>query len=606
MTRSRRALVLSVCLLAAGAFATPAQAAPARAAAGEGAAASAPTTSRFVPLAPARVLDTRDGTGTARGVVPPKGSVVLQVTGRDGVPASGVTAVVLNVTLTASTGSGFVQVYPTGRAAEGASSNLNVQGVGRTVPVLVVAPVGDGGRVTLYTHGGGHLLADLQGYFVTSGETAAGRYRPLTPARVLDTRTGEGVPSGAKGALVKGSALTLQLTGRGGVPSSGVSAVALNVTSTGSRSGGFVQVVPSAGGTAAGASSNLNHTAGQTVANLVVVPVGDSGAVDVYSSSGTHVLADVAGWFTDDTTAPSGTGLFVPVAPTRLVDTRSGSRPVDGARVAVAPLGQAGIPSSGVSSVVLNVTATLPAAGGFVQVLPEGQGTVGSSSNLNLERPGQTIANAALATLGDGGRVTLYTLHAAHLLADVAGWFTSGDAGSGPVPAELAGLRVAPRTADAYDPAAWPSLDADGDCQDTATEVLLARSVYDATLSDDGCAVTQGLWKDAWTGANLFAGDTAAVEPAVSFQNATVSGAAGWDAARRAAFANDLEHPEHLAVVAQDVVDARAGRAPEDWRPRLDSAVCGYARAWAGVKTRWDLSVTQAELDALRTMLASC
>ncbi|TBR15003.1 MAG: hypothetical protein EPO57_10765, partial [Chitinophagaceae bacterium] len=193
----------------------------------------------------------------------------------------------------------------------------------------------------------------------------------------------------------KGSAVTVQVTGRGGVPGSGVSAVALNVTATGAPASGFVQVMPSAGSTAAGSSSNLNVVARQTVANLVVVPVGDGGAVDVYSSSGTHVLADVAGWFTDDSGTPSGTGLFVPVTPERLLDTRSGTKPGDGAQVPLSPRGKAGIPADGVSAVVLTVTATSPVAGGFVQVLPTGQGTVGGSSNLNLERVGQTVANAA-------------------------------------------------------------------------------------------------------------------------------------------------------------------------------------------------------------------
>ncbi|MEX2290194.1 MAG: hypothetical protein WD794_07705 [Mycobacteriales bacterium] len=600
MPASRRLFVLPVLLaavLAAGpaALATEPATEPT---------AAADATSRFVPLPPTRVLDTRSGLGAAQAKVAPKGSVVLQVTGTGGIPTSGVTAVVLNVTLTAATGPGFVQVYPTGRATEGSSSNLNVQSVGQTVPVLVTAPVGDGGRVTLYTHGGGHLLADVSGYFTLSGETAAGRYRPLTPARILDTRSGLGAP---KGPLGKQQAATVQVTGRGGVPASGVSAVALNVTATGAPVAGFVQVVPSAGSTAAGASSNLNVVARQTVANLVVVPVGDSGAVDVYSSGGTHVLADVAGWFTDDSTAPSGNGLFVPVAPERLLDTRSGSKPGDAAQVQVAPLGRAGIPTSGVSSVVLNVTATLPIAGGFVQVLPTGSGTLGGSSNLNLERPGQTVANAAVATLGEGGLVTLYTLRSTHLLADVAGWFTGPSTSDGALPAELQGLRVAPRSSAPYDAAGWPHwTDADGDCQDTAQEVLSMESIFEATLSGDGCSVLEGLWDDAWTGDQHSSAVEVTVEHLVPLTEAHASGGHAWDTARRQAYANDLAAAEHLLVVGTDVSTDRADRAPDAWQPPLESSRCQYARDWAGVKKRWELSVTQAELDALKAMLGTC
>lgn len=599
MRRTPSCLVLSVLLtlgLAAPALATEPVPTTTAAATAE--------TSRFVPLAPTRLLDTRIGLGAPQAKVAPRSSVVLQVTGAEGIPATGVTAVVLNVTLTAATGPGFVQVYPTGQAVEGASSNLNVLTAGQTVPVLVTSQVGDGGRVTLYTHGGGHLLADVAGYFAASGETAAGRYRPLTPERILDTRTGLGAP---KGALGRSSAATVQVTGRGGVPASGVSAVALNVTATAAQAAGFLQVIPSAGGTAAGASSNLNVVARQTVANLVIVPVGDSGAVDVYSSGGTHVLADVAGWFTDDTNAPSGTGLFVPVAPERLLDTRQDSKPGDGSQVQLDPLGRAGIPTSGVSSVVLNVTATQPVAGGFVQVLPTGSGTVGGSSNLNLERVGQTIANAAIATLGTGGGVTLYTLRSTHLLADVAGWFTSGSTAPGEVPAELQGLRVAERSTAPYDPAAWPHwLDADDDCQDTAAEVLAEESVFDATYDDAGCRVTQGLWQDPWNGEDYQSELEVTVVHLVPLPNAHASGGAGWDAARRAAFANDLSAPEHLLVVSREMAAARGDRAPEAWQPPLESGRCAYARDYAAVKKRWDLSVTQAELDGLAAMLRTC
>lgn len=569
--------------------------------------AAAPATSRFVPLAPVRLLDTRTGLGAPKGVVAPRASVDLQVTGTAGIPAEGVTAVVLNVTLTAATGPGYVQVFPTGRGVAGASSNLNVLRAGQTVPVLAVAPVGDGGRVTLYTHGGGQLLADVSGYFAASGPTAAGRYRPLAPQRLLDTRTGLGIADGAKAPVGPGRAVTVQVTGRGGVPASGVSAVALNVTATGAAAPGFVQVLPSAGSTVAGAASNINVLTGSTVANLVIVPVGDAGAVDVYSSGGTHAVADVVGWFTDDTNAPSGSGLFVPLTPQRLLDTRSGSRPQDGAQLQLQPLGSAGVPTSGVSSVVLSVTAAQPISAGYVQVLPSGQGTVGSSSTLNVERSGQTVANAALATLGDGGGVTLYTLHGTHLLADVAGWFTgtsSSAAPEAPLPDELAQLTVAARSSAPYDAAAWPHwIDEDGDCLDTAGEVMATTSLFEATLSGDGCSVTQGLWPDPWTGAkNSYAAQVTVAE-LVPPAEANASGGASWDLTRRTEYANDLSQ---LYVVGRDVAADRADRGPQTWLPPLASARCAYARDWADVKARWGLTVTPDELQALRRALAAC
>jgi protein-S-isoprenylcysteine O-methyltransferase Ste14 len=119
-----------------------------------------------------------------------------------------------------------------------------------------------------------------------------GRLVPVTPARVLDTRVGTGAPVGKLGA---NQVLSLQVTGRGGVPSSEVGAVVLNLTVTQPTASSFLTVYPA--GTARPATSNLNFVAGQTLANLVVVKVGSGGKVNIFNASGaTHVLADINAW----------------------------------------------------------------------------------------------------------------------------------------------------------------------------------------------------------------------------------------------------------------------------------------------------------------------
>ena len=120
----------------------------------------------FTALTPARLLDTRYGNGAPQAAVPALGTVHLQVTGRGGVPASGVSAVALNVTVTAPTGTGFVTVYGEGSALP-VASNLNFV-PGQTVPNMVIAPVGTGGVVDLYNGSGGtiHLIADVSGYYL--------------------------------------------------------------------------------------------------------------------------------------------------------------------------------------------------------------------------------------------------------------------------------------------------------------------------------------------------------------------------------------------------------------------------------------------------------
>lgn len=449
--------------------------------------------SRFVALPPTRVLDTRNGIGAPAVKPGPDSTVVLHVTGVGGVPTSGVTAVALNVTATEATAPGWVQVFPTNQAAIGASSNLNVENEGQTIPNMVVVPVGDGGNVSIYTQSGTHLLADVLGYFVASGAATDGRYVAVAPTRLLDTRgDGNGVyltnpgdvvncsdfstwddanrwfwtyhrfgdPAhldsnndniacetlpGAPSTAVQpvdlfkvapGGTVKTLVRGVGPIPATGVSAIVLNVTAADATGPGFVQVIPTGGATPLGASSSLNvEHEGQAIPNLVVVPVGSDGTVTIYSQGGTHVVADVAGYFTNASAPSSTDGLFVPLRPERLLDTRNGigapaAKVGDNGSVVLTVAGRAGVPSVGVGAVFLNVTATETDGAGFVQVYPTGQAAAGSSSNLNPTHEGQTIPNAVFATLpSSGGTVTIYTLAGMHLLADVAGYFTATIAG---------------------------------------------------------------------------------------------------------------------------------------------------------------------------------
>ena len=119
----------------------------------------------------------------------------MKVTGVGGVPAAGVSAVVLNVTATEPSATTFVTVFPSG-AARPMASNLNVER-GQTVPNLVVAKVGGDGRVAIFNHQGStHVVADVVGYFATDAGSNDGVLTALSPARVLDTacgRVGRGV-----------------------------------------------------------------------------------------------------------------------------------------------------------------------------------------------------------------------------------------------------------------------------------------------------------------------------------------------------------------------------------------------------------------------------
>ena len=374
----------------------------------------------LVPLAPARLLDTRAGIGAA-GPVAAGGTVHLQVDGRGGVPASGVGAVVLNVTVTQPKVAGVVTVWPEG-AARPATSNLNFV-AGQTVPNLVVARVGTAGKVDLLNASGGtiQLVGDVSGYF-TSGPPAAGGLGVLSPARLLDTRAG----IGAAGPVAAGGTVHLQVDGRGGVPASGVGAVVLNVTVTQPKVAGVVTVWPE--GAARPATSNLNFVAGQTVPNLVVARVGTAGKVDLLNASGgtIQLVGDVSGYFTSGPPAAGGLGVL---SPARLLDTRAGigaAGPVAaGGTVHLQVDGRGGVPASGVGAVVLNVTVTQPKVAGVVTVWPEGAARP-ATSNLNFVA-GQTVPNLVVARVGTAGKVDLLNASGGtiQLVGDVSGYFTS-------------------------------------------------------------------------------------------------------------------------------------------------------------------------------------
>ncbi|MFJ9808156.1 hypothetical protein ACIRTB_07990 [Streptomyces sp. NPDC101158] len=242
--------------------------------------------SAYQPLTPTRFMDTRSGTGVPKAKIGPGGTARLQVTGVNDVPASGVTAVVMNVTATNVSSSTFVTAYPDGTARPG-TSNLNVP-AGRTLAGLVVVPVVNGKVAFTNRFGSLDLVGDVVGYY-TSGTGSA--FTGAESRRLMDTRTGLGVRKGAVGA---GQSVTLPVAGVGAVPA-GVKAVVLNVTATQPTVAGFVSVHPS--GTPRTSASSLNFRAGQTVPNQVVVPVVD-GKVTFYNHSGSvQLIADLEGWF---------------------------------------------------------------------------------------------------------------------------------------------------------------------------------------------------------------------------------------------------------------------------------------------------------------------
>ena len=373
------------------------------------------TPSYFVPLTPARVLDTRNGIGGNIYPLAEDALTEVRVTGVGGVPQGDVTAVVMNVTATDAWGDGYITAWPSGEPRP-LVSNVNFV-PGQTVPNLVTVKVGVNGRVNLYNSAGStNLIADVAGYYTTTPPQSGGKFTSLTPARLLDTRNGTG---GGSGPLGLNGQLNLTVTGVGGVPATGVSAVALNVTVDQPTGTGYLTVWPS--GEARPTASTHNFVPGLTIANLVLAKVGAGGQVSIYNSAGqTHVVADVIGYFS------SSGGLFVPVSPQRVVDTRDNTGGVpgqigpDGMRTMAMTTGP--IPASA-KAVVVNITSVDSTEPSFITAWP----TVSSmplASTLN-PRPGVAVPNQAYLRLGTGGNLNAFNDNGStNAVVDVFGYFT--------------------------------------------------------------------------------------------------------------------------------------------------------------------------------------
>lgn len=279
------------------------------------------------------------------------------------------------------------------------------------------------------------LFGAVGTYYIFSSSAATplltgadGEFTPLSPTRILDTRSGVGgikVPVGQ-------TPVSVQIAGQGGIPSTGVKTVVMNVTVVGQSANSFLTVWPS--GLARPNISNINYSAGKVISNQATVRIGSDGKVLLASGSGTtNVVLDVAGYYANTSGTP---GLrFYQSHFNRVVDTRTGIGGITGA-VGTTPVTVQAITAdiakapylaqlSQVKAVVLNVTVVSPTAGGYVTLWPAGETRPGASS-VNFAA-GQTIANQVTVKVNAEGKIQLVNYSgSAHVLIDIAGYYAEG------------------------------------------------------------------------------------------------------------------------------------------------------------------------------------
>jgi hypothetical protein len=232
-------------------------------------------------------------------------------------------------------------------------------------------------------------------------------YRPLTPARVVDTRQGQGATR-----LAATVSKRIQISGFGGV-ADGSSAISANFTIVGPASAGYLTVWNCSDSRPV--VSTLNFTAGDVASNGATIPLDATGGLCVYSNVAADLVVDVNGSY-----GSAGDARFTPVSPVRLLDTReSGQRLTAGQTLALQIGGAGGVPN-GVAAATLNVTSVDAGSDGFVTVYAcdSDRPTV---SNLN-PRPGRVRPNLVVTPVSADGKVCLYSMQDVDLVVDVTGY----------------------------------------------------------------------------------------------------------------------------------------------------------------------------------------
>lgn len=380
----------------------------------------------YASLSPQRILDTRSGVGASKSPLGSGKTLSLQVTGRGGVPTTGVSAVVLNLTAVSPTANGYLTAYPAGTSRPTASSvNFNRGWIGAN---LVTVRVGTGGKVSLYNFSGSvNVVADVMGYYndATTTRTAYGSFQETAVERLIDSRTIKGGKLGNYDyypiSVDYGTDINPHIT-----------ALAVNITAVNPTASGYFTAWD---GSEDGLpnSSSLNYTKSRVVPNMQIVPTGrdEDGYPEIgvlnRSSGTTDVIVDIVGFY-DDNQIPNGdtwyASRYVPrSSPLRIVDTRSSlgattMRSGAQAKVVNAP---SAVADYDTFALVTNTTAIKPTSLTALTLWPNWSAQRPNTSNLN-PYAGQIVSNMTITSVAANNAFRIQnTTGTVDVVMDVAG-----------------------------------------------------------------------------------------------------------------------------------------------------------------------------------------
>jgi YVTN family beta-propeller protein len=368
---------------------------------------------QFVPVAPCRVVDTRDADGSFGGPeIPAAGTRSFAIPQSPcGIPASAA-AYSLNITAVPTVPLGFLSIWPTGLDRPYVSTINSWDG--RIKANAAIVDAGTDGAVSVYVSDASHVVLDINGYFVLATESASLAFYPVTPCRIADTRNPDS-PFG-------GPSMTAGETRSFNIPASACNipgtagTYSLNFTVVPHGTFGYLSTWPA--GQAQPYVSTLNAFTGEITANAALVPSGVGGAISVYVTHDADLVIDVSGYF-----APAATGglSLYNLSPCRALDTRSvgDKQPfVDTLTVNVGT-SRCEVPLAA-QALVMNATTVPDDTLGFLAFWPHGE-TRPYVSTLNAF-DGSTTSNMAIVPMA-AGSIDAYASDPTQLIVDVSGYF---------------------------------------------------------------------------------------------------------------------------------------------------------------------------------------
>lgn len=366
----------------------------------------------FVPIAPCRVVDTRNAGGIFGG------PALLAGQEREfplpesacGIPANAA-AYSINATVVPVAMLGFLTLWPSGVARPNVSTLNSWDGRVKANAAIVAA--GSNGAISVFATDNTNFILDINGYFLPGGSPGGLDFYPIQPCRAIDTRASGSL---LQGPFASGETRVLELMNGDCELPMNAEAYSLNVTAIPKGTLGFITAW--AAGSPRPTASILNSYTGTVVANAAIVPAGVDGNIALYASDRTDIVIDVNGYFA----AHAGNGLsFFPITPCRVSDSRQTASPTYAGEKTVSVAAEpCSVPASA-QAYIFNATAIPQARLGYLTLWPDGSG-MPNVSTLN-SYDGAITSNMAITSSNNGG-IDTFLSDPSTLILDLLGYFS--------------------------------------------------------------------------------------------------------------------------------------------------------------------------------------